>query len=82
MTPRPKERLEERSDGLVVVRYEMTKEQKKQRRADNRAMKLSRELHRASKKHGQRSKKKLAKVTPTFKDAAKAKHKAKRNDAV
>jgi hypothetical protein len=52
VTPRPKERLTELPNGLVVVRYEMTPEQKKQRRQDNKTAKKSRQLHRKRKKHG------------------------------
>lgn len=77
MTPKAKERLEERSDGLIVVRYEMTPSQKAQRRADNKLAKKARELHGGKKKHGQRKKKKLPRIAPTFKVAAKEAHKLK-----
>lgn len=47
-----KEWREERPSGLVVVRYEMTDEQRRQRREDNKAAKRSKKLHRRRKKHG------------------------------
>lgn len=49
-----KERLEERPNGLIVVRYAMTKEQKRERRQDNKIAKKSRQLHRKRKKHGRK----------------------------
>lgn len=38
--------------GLIIVRDDLTPEQKKERREDNKAMKRSREIHRRRKKHG------------------------------
>lgn len=79
MTPRPKEHFEERSSGLVVVRYEMTPEQKQQRRIDNKKMKEIRQ-RRGKKKHGQRTKKSHGAVQP-WAGEAKSKRKAKRQAA-
>lgn len=47
-----KERQTELPSGLIVVRYEMTDEQRKQRRADNKLAKKSRQMHRKRKRHG------------------------------
>jgi hypothetical protein len=53
--PKPtvgKERLVENPSGLLVVRYEMTDEQRKQRREDNKLAKKARATHRRRKQHG------------------------------
>lgn len=50
-TAKGRERLTETNSGLVVVRYEMTKEMKQQRRADNKKLQARRKA-RGRKKHG------------------------------
>lgn len=50
-TPKGKERLQEHPSGLIVIRYEMTKEMKKKRREDNKKLRKLRKA-RGRKKHG------------------------------
>jgi hypothetical protein len=49
---RRKEKHVEASSGLIVVQYELTPEQKRQRRQDNKLAKQSHKWHRRRKKHG------------------------------
>lgn len=52
MTPRSKVRRAELPSGLIVARQEMTSEQKKERRSDNKIAAESRAMHRKRKPHG------------------------------
>lgn len=50
--PLARPKLHEASSGLIVIRDEMTAEDRRQRRADNKLAAKSRALHRKRKPHG------------------------------
>lgn len=50
LAKRPREAVNE--SGLIVIREDLTPEQKHERREDNKAARLSREIHRKRKPHG------------------------------